>query len=190
MKDFITIAAERYSVRKFSEKPIEQEKLDLVLKAGQLAPTAVNYQPQRILVLNNEAVLTKLEACTPYRFHAPLALLVCYDKKVCAQRKADGKYSGDIDASIVATHMLLEATDIGLGATWVMHFDPEKITKTYDLPEQIVPVALLVMGYPAQDATPSNMHEKRAPIEQTVFYHDFSSWSAPELDEAARANHR
>jgi Nitroreductase len=84
--DFVTLANERYAVRKFSSEPIEKEKLDLVLKAGQLAPTACNYQPQRILVIDNETTREKLDACTPCRFNAPTALLVCYDKTVSWQR--------------------------------------------------------------------------------------------------------
>jgi len=124
---FINLAEERYSLRKFSDQPIEKEKLDLILKAGQLAPTACNYQPQRILVLENEAALTKLKQCTPYHFNAPMALLICYDKDVSWKRSYDGKDSGEIDASIVSTQMMLQATELGLGSTWVGHFDPALI---------------------------------------------------------------
>lgn len=189
MMDFISLAANRYSVRKFSSNPVEKEKLDLVLKAGQLAPTAANFQPQRILVINSESALTKLEECTPYRFHAPAAMLVFYDKTVSWQRKFDDKSSGDIDAGIVTTHMMLEAADIGLGTTWVMVFDPEKIVKAYNVPDNFVPVALLVLGYPAEDATPSKMHEQRFPIEHTVVYNDFSEWREIKIGKAARADH-
>jgi len=173
MKDFITLAEKRYSVRTFKEQAVEQQKLDLVLRAGQVAPTAVNLQPQRILVINREEDLAKLDACTRYRFQAPLALLVCYDQTVSYKRRYDGKDSGEIDASIVTTHMMLAAADIGLGTTWVMSFDPEKIMTACQVPEHYVPVALLVMGYPADDATPSQSHEKRHAIEETVFYHSF-----------------
>ncbi|MFT8313150.1 MAG: nitroreductase family protein [Clostridium sp.] len=187
--DFITLAKERYSVRKFSEKTIEKEKLDLVLKAGQLAPTAANFQPQRILVINSETALAKLKECTQYHFNAPAALLVCYDKKVSWHRKFDDRNSGYVDASIVTTHMMLEAADIGLGTTWVMYFDPKKIKEAYDIPDNLEPVALLVMGYPAEDAAPSKMHEQRAAIDNTVFYNNFSGWEAKGIGEAARADH-
>ena len=187
--DFLTLANERYSVRKFSERTIEKEKLDLVLKAGQLAPTAANFQPQRILVINGETALAKLKECTRYHFNAPAALLVCYDKTASWQRSFDDKTSGDVDASIIATHMMLEATDIGLGSTWVMYFDPEKMKETYNIPDSFVPVALLVIGYPADDAAPSKMHEQRNAIDNTVFYNDFSGWEAKENDKIARAEH-
>lgn len=172
--EFIALAKERYSVRKFSEKAIEKEKLDLVLKAGQLAPTAVNFQPQRILVINSESALAKLKECTPYHFNAPAALLVCYDKTVSWERKYDNKNSGEVDASIVATHMMLEAAEIGLGSTWVMNFDPEKMRETYHIPNNFESVVLLVMGYPADDAVPNKAHEQRNKIDSTVFYNDFS----------------
>ena len=172
--EFIDLAEERYSLRKFSDKPIEKEKLDLVLKAGQLAPTACNYQPQRILVIENEDALEKLKQCTPYHFNAPMALLICYDKVVSWKRSFDGKDSGDIDASIVSTHMMLQAADLGLGTTWVGHFDPIQIIKTFNLPDNIVPVVLLPLGYPAKDAMQHPLHSQRTPVVKTVCYNDFS----------------
>ena len=171
---FIDLAEERYSLRKFSDMQIEKEKLDLVLKAGQLAPTACNYQPQRILIIDNEDALAKLKRCTPYHFNAPLALLICYDKLVSWKRSFDGKDSGDIDSSIVTTHMMLQAAELGLGTTWVGHFDPNLIIKEFGLPENIVPVALLPLGYPAKDATQNPLHSKRKSIEETVFDNAFT----------------
>ena len=75
--DFLQLATEeRYSVRQFSDKPVEQEKLDLILEAGRIAPTACNYQPQRILVIREPEGLDKLKQCTSCHFDAPLALLI------------------------------------------------------------------------------------------------------------------
>ena len=174
--DFLRLAADRYSVRKFAEKPVEQEKLDKVLEAGHLAPTAVNYQPQRILVMNDEEALTKLQTCTRYHFNAPAALLVSYNKNECWKRAYDGKISGEIDASIVTTHMMLEAAAIGLGTTWVMYFDPGILRKEFSIPDELEPVALLILGYPADDAKPSAKHtEFRSPEEIISYnsgYHD------------------
>lgn len=172
---FVDLAEDRYSLRKFSEKPVEKEKLDLVLKAGQLAPTACNNQPQRILVIENEEALAKFKKCTPFHFDAPMALLVCYDSEVSwKRRRFDGKDSGDIDASIVTTHLMMEAAELGLGTTWVGHFDPDAVKREFSLPENIVPVAFLPMGYPAEDAAPNaQLHDSRKPIEETVFYNHF-----------------
>lgn len=173
--NFMNLAEERYSLRKFSQKPVEKEKLDLVLKAGRLAPTACNYQPQRILVIEDEEALEDLKKCTPYHFNAPMALLICYDNTASWKRGFDGKDSGDIDASIVATHLMLQAAELGLGTTWVGHFDPAAVKKEFLLPENIVPVALLPLGYPAEDAAPNaQLHYKRKPVEETVVYNRFS----------------
>lgn len=171
---FIELAEGRYSVRRFSDRPVEKEKLDLVLKAGQLAPTACDNQPQRILVIEGAQGAAKLKACTRYQFGAPMALLVCYDSTESWKRGFDGKDSGDVDASIVATHLMLEAAELGLGTTWVGSFDPEAARREFSLPETLVPVALLPMGYPAQDAAPSPRHSDRKPIGETVFYGRFA----------------
>ena len=77
--DFLTLARDRYSVRSFKKQAVEREKLNLVLQAGQLAPTACNFQPQRILVIESDEALNKLKRCTQYHFNAPIALLVCYN---------------------------------------------------------------------------------------------------------------
>jgi nitroreductase len=171
--DFIQLATERYSVRKFARQIVENEKIDLILKAGQVSPTACNYQPQRILVIKSESAMSQLKECTSYHFDAPLAFLICYDKTVSWKRSFDNDDSGDVDASIVTTHMMLEAAALGLGTTWVGYFDPDKIRKAYNIPENYVPVALLPTGYPADDASPYPAHDKRHPLEQTVFYDCF-----------------
>lgn len=171
--DFSTLVKERYSVRKFSGNKVEQQKLDTVLEAGRLAPSACNYQPHRVLVIESDEARAKIKKCTPCDFSAPVILLVCYDKSVSAKRKVDGKDYGEVDASIVTTQMMLQAAEIGLGTTWVGHFDPAKIIENFDLPENLVPVALLPLGYPAEDAAPIELHFSRKPIEETVFYNHF-----------------
>lgn len=168
--DFLDLAKERYSVRKFSNQKVEDEKIELILEAGRIAPTACNNQPQRIIVLNNEDSLSKLKECTPYHFDAPLAMLICFDDNLSWKRKFDGADSGEVDASIVTTHMMLEIANIGLGTTWVGHFDPEKVKTVFKLPENIIPTAILPIGYPAEDAQPSPMHNKRYDTQDTVFY--------------------
>lgn len=168
--DFLELAKERYSVRKFSDKKVEKEKLDLILEAARIAPTGCNIQPQRIIVLDNEEALEKLKSCTAYHFNAPLAILVCYDKSLSWKRRFDGKDGGEIDAAIVTTQMMLETSNLGLGTTWVGSFDPAVVTSIYKLPENIIPVALLPIGYPAEGSVPHPNHDSRLEIEKTVFY--------------------
>lgn len=171
--DFLELAKKRYSVRKFSDRKVEKEKIELILKAAQLAPTACNFQPQRILVLENEESLNKLKDCTPFHFDAPLALLICYDKNVSWKRKYDEEDGGYVDASIVTTHMMLEITNLGLGSTWVGSFDPAKVISAFNLPENIIPVAILPTGYASEDAAPSTQHDLRLENGKMVFYNSF-----------------
>ena len=173
MKDFLSLAADRYSVRKFKNEPVRQSDIDAILKAGHLAPTACNNQPQRILVINTPEALEKLGNATKCRFGCSLAMLICYEKNESWKRKFDGKDSGDIDASIVATHMMLAGHDIGVGSTWVMYFDPDKMRAEFNIPESIEPTALLVMGYPADDAPINPLHSTFRPEEELVKYGSF-----------------
>ena len=168
--DFAQLAKERYSVRKFQDKKIEKELLDQVILAGRVAPTACNNQPQKVYVLESEEALEKLKKVTPCHFNAPAALLICYDETLSWKRSYDGTDSGFVDGSIVTTHMMLQAHELGLGTTWVMYFDPAAAVKEYALPENIIPVAILPIGYPAQDAEPAPMHEKVRAEEETVEY--------------------
>lgn len=168
--DFLELAKRRYSCRNFSEKKVEQEKLEKILEAGRIAPTAVNLQPQKILVLQSKENLEKLKECTQYGWNAPVIMIICYDKRLSWKRKYDGKDEGTVDASIVTTHMMLEAEDLGLGTTWIGSFDPEKVKETYDLPEEFEVVSLLPIGYPAEDAMPSAMHNKRKEMSEMVYW--------------------
>lgn len=173
MENFLKLAERRYSVRKFINKPLEQDKIDKILQAAMLAPTGCNYQPQRILVINSEESVKKMKMCTKCHFDAPAAMLVCYNKNECWTRKYDGKTSGVSDACIVATHIMLEAEELGIGTTWVMHFIPEAVRCEFEIPDNIEPVALLVMGYPAEDAEPSPLHTQFRPMEELVVYDKF-----------------
>lgn len=171
--DFLKLAAERYSVRSFKPQHLPQEVIDKILKAGHLAPTGCNYQPQRILVLNTDKSTEKLKKCTKAHFNAPTAMLVCYNKDESWVRKYDGKLSAPVDAAIVTTHMMLEAYSIGIGSCWVMHFNPFAMREEFNIPENIEPLALLVMGYPAEDSEPIAMHSSFRPMEETVLYETF-----------------
>ncbi len=172
--EYFKLIADRFSVRKFTQEPIAEETLARILQAGMLAPTAKNIQPQRILVLNTCAALEKLDRCTACRFGAPCALLVCYDKDACWKRERfDNKPSGETDAAIVTTQMMLAATALGIGTTWVMHFDPAAVRREFALPASFEPAALLVMGHAAPDAKPSPMHTASAPAEQLIFRNKF-----------------
>ena len=136
--DFQTLSAARYSLRKFDSRPVEQEKLDLILKAGRNAPTAHNYQPQRIFVLQSPEALEKADACAGSHFNPPVILAVAYDPAVSWKREYDGKDHGEIDAAIAAAQMMLQAADLGLGTTYVGMFEPDKLLAAFpEMAEQI-----------------------------------------------------
>lgn len=169
--DFLELVEERYSCRSFSTKEVEKEKIEKILKAAQLAPTAKNLQPQRILVLTQKEQLEKLKGCTPYGWNAPVIMILFYDKSVSYKRnKYDNKEFGDIDGSIATTHMMLEAQDLGLGTTWIGHFDPNKLIEIYEVPQNLIPVAILPIGYPSEEARPSKLHFERNEIADFVYW--------------------
>ena len=168
MTTFLELAKDRYSVRSFTTQPVETEKLAQVLEATRVAPTACNGQPQRIKIITSDEELAKIDQCTPSRFGAPAVLLVCYDKSVCWKRQFDGALSGEVDASIVATHVILAAQDMGLGSCWVMFFDPKKVRELFELPDTVIPVAILPIGYPKDDAAPSKQHGERLPLDKII----------------------
>ena len=168
--DFLNLAKERYSCREFLERKVEKEKIEKILEAARLSPTAVNYQPQRILVLQNEEELSKLGECTRYGWNAPVIMIICYDKNISWKRKFDNSDEGIIDASIVTTHMMLEVQDLGLGSTWIGYFNPEKIREVYNIPKNLEIVSLLAIGYPSENSKPNEMHYKRNSIDKFVFW--------------------
>ncbi|WP_407410170.1 nitroreductase family protein [Methanobrevibacter sp.] len=169
MNDFLKLACERYSVRQYSNKPIEDEKLEKILKAGQVAPTAANRQPQRVFVIKSEESLEKLRFFTPFCYNAPIVLMMCYDRNVSG-KAIDGHDSGIVDATIALTHMMLEAYDLGIGSVWVRGYDSRILERIFNLPENLVSVALLPIGYPSQNSKPIQLHYNNISIEDMVTY--------------------
>ena len=119
--ELLEIAKKRHSVRKYTGKEIEQEKLDKILEAAHAAPTAANMQPVRLIVVKSKEGLEKVgKAANIYQ--APAAIVVCANKTKAWKRPFDGKITTDIDASILTDHMMLEATELGLGITVAERF--------------------------------------------------------------------
>lgn len=167
---FEDLLKERYSVRNFSDRPLEKEKLNKILEAGRLAPTAVNEQPQRIYVLKSQEALCKVRSICRYAFNAPVVLLICYDKNVSwkADKYGDDFDAGEMNASIVTTFMMMEATELGIGTLWVRGYHTQDVIEAFELPENIVPVCMLDLGYPAENSKPSPKHFSRLPLKDTV----------------------
>ena len=169
MDDFLHLASERYSVRKYLDKKIEDEKLEKILEAGQIGPTANNFQPQRIFVIESKEALEKVRSVTPFCFNAPMVLMICYDKTV-SWKAIDGHDSGIVDASIAITQMMLEAWDLEIGSVWVRGYNKNLLDKTFALPPNLVSVALLPIGYISPKSKPSPLHSKNISLEDMVSY--------------------
>ncbi len=167
--DFMELAAARYSVRAFSDRPIEAEKEARILDAGMLAPTAVNRQPQRVYVLKSPEALEKVNQLSPCIYGAPEVLLICYNEEEVWKSPLEVGYnSGEVDAAIVGTHMMLQAWQEGIGSCWVRFFHAEKVRDAFSLPEHIHPVALMPIGYAAAHAEPAPMHALCRPRGEVV----------------------
>ena len=169
--DFLELAKSRYSVRKFKDTPIEQEKLDKILEAGRTAPSAHNNQPQRIYVAHTPESRKLLAEISPCTFDAPVVLVVCVDTQ--RERKSawtPGYAFGETDAAIVTTLMMLQAWELGIGSCWVGMFNKPQAAKALQLPENETVLALLPIGYPADDAKPAPLHSQRRNFEETVTY--------------------
>ena len=166
--NFLELAKARYSCRKMSDKPVEQKKLNQIIEAGIVAPTAKNLQPYKIWVVNSEAAFDKLKEALHTPFGAKTVLIIGGNKQEAFTR-ADGFNFAVIDATIVATHILLAIEDVGLETTWVGGtYDDAKLKEIFPEMKDYDIVALFPIGYAAEDAKPSPRHEERRPKSETV----------------------
>ncbi len=166
--DFETVIEKRTAVREFKANKVEDSKIEKILNAGRIAPTAKNLQPQKIYVVKSEDALSKIDEITPCRYGAPLCLLVCADKNIAWENEGYSSY--ETDAAIVATHMLLEAVNLGLGSIWVRYFDVPRVVKMFNLPENVIPVCLVPIGYAVDGYKESPLHNQRKELNETVTY--------------------
>lgn len=164
--DFLSFSKERYSCRKLTAAPVEREKIDKVIAAAQASPTACNYQPYKIWVLQGEEAAAKFAQVTNYTFGAALFFVVGADPEAAWVRQSDNKNFADIDATIAATHMMLEIHDLGLETTWVGSFDVAEMKKLFPEMEKYELVAVFPAGYAAPEAHPAHLHTKRKPAEE------------------------
>jgi nitroreductase len=172
-KSFLDLAKSRYSVRKYENRAVEAEKLTAILEAGRIAPTAANQQPCIFLVLNNKESIEKLyKACNPHG--APFAIVVCADKKSVWIRPFDKANMSEIDSSIAADHMMMCAQDLGLSSCWITYFDPKIVCKEFNIPDDVVPINILAIGYGADEPQSPDRHaQTRKPLDSIVKYSSF-----------------
>ena len=146
----------RKSTRKYTNEKISDELIEKILEAGNSAPTAKNIQPQKIYVVKTKEGLEKIDKASPCRYNAPVCLLVCGDKDKAFSKKDYSTY--EMDATIVATHMMLEATNLGIDNIWIEMFDPDIIREEFSLEDNIyLPLVLAGKKY-------EEMSERLKPI--------------------------
>ena len=167
---FENLTKQRYSVRKYDSRPVEPEKMKKILEAGRVAPTACNFQPQRILVVED---MEQMKDCTPCLYGQSAALVVCYDKTI-SWKNRNGKDIGDVDGTIVMTQMMYQAEELGVGSLLVGIYDEALLRERFHIPSHYEIVCLLMLGYPAEDCQPHPKHHaNRKPLEETVFFGTF-----------------
>ena len=170
--DFMELIKKRHSVRDFKKEPVPEELFKQILEAGRLAPTGANKQPQRLIVVREKIGLEKIKKAAN-AYHAPLVIIVCADHNTVWKRPYDGKKITDIDTSIVTDHMMLQATELGLGSVWICYFKPDVIKSEFNLPDHIEPVNILAIGYENEQLGIFKPRTSRKPLEATVFYETF-----------------
>ena len=167
--DFLDLAKARYSVRKLDDtRPVEEEKLARIIEAGRVAPTAHNFQPVTVWIIRKKEDLEKVCETTPNTFVRDVStvLVVGGDPNVAWVREYDDKNFVDVDAAIVATHMMLEIHDLGLGSTWIGKFDEAKLKEYFPQMKDHNLIAMFPVAYPAEDAHPSRLHADVKPTEE------------------------
>lgn len=164
----LQLLSKRYSVRAYKPDEVEHEKLQLVLEAARLAPTACNRQPFRIIVVKTAGRAEELKKiyAKDWFVQPPYILGIVWVKGTEWVRRSDQKPYGDLDAGIVFDHLVLEAADQGLGTCWVGAFDPEAARSVLQMEPNWEPLAFTPLGYPVEEP----VRKIRKPLADLVVY--------------------
>jgi len=165
---FMRILESRYSCYSFTNYPVSDSKLNMILEAGRMAPSAKNLQPAHIWVVKSEKALAQLEQVHTF-YGAPVVLIVGSKEEEAWTRDCDGINAAKTDAAIVLTHMMLTATDMGLANLWVYDFDPSKIREFIPETHDYHIYGLLAIGHPnAEEGKPTAEHAIRKSLDELV----------------------
>jgi nitroreductase len=169
--NFLDLVKKRTSVRSYTLQAIEKDKIDYIIESIRLAPSAVNFQPWSFIIIEgNEKVRMISETYSRDWFKtAPVCIVACGNHET-SWKRGDGKDHCDIDISIAVTHLIMAATEQGLGTCWVCNFDKEKCVELLNLPEHIEPIALIPIGYPTDANIFETNEKKRKTVEDIVTY--------------------
>ena len=165
--EFFDVIKYRYSVRAYKSDPVEKDKLNRILEAARLAPTAANRQPFKIVVIETQGKKEQMRQIYHREWfsQAPLVIGVVAIPELGWSR-ADGKNYAEVDATIAMDHLILAAANEGLGTCWVAAFDPDAARKLLELPDDVYPIAFTPLGYPADEPRKKSRKE----LEKLVCY--------------------
>jgi len=167
--DFMELAEKRHSVRSYKSDPVEDEKLEKILQAARLAPTACNLQAFKIIVIRTKGREEELKQIygRDWFVAPPYVLCICTLTEKCWVRRRDGKSYGDVDSAIVMDHIILASAEQGLGTCWIGAFDAEAAKRILELDASMEPVAFTPLGYEKEDYA---MRKTRKSMEELVVY--------------------
>lgn len=167
---FSDLIKQRHSVREFQAKVPERSLLEKLMVAAQCAPSAVNIQPWQFIVVCQEPLLSQVKDCYHREWinDAPVCIVAIGNHREAWHRQADGKDHCDIDVSIAITHLTLQAAELGLASCWVCNFETEKLKTLFNLSAHLEPIALIPIGYPADEKDLSIKEKNRKPLSEIV----------------------
>ncbi len=169
---FLELAAKRYSLRKFSDQPVEEAKILQLLEAARLAPSAVNYQPCHFIVVTEQELKSRISEGYSQEWFAkaPVVIVACGNHSTSWKRR-DGKDHANIDVAIAVDHLTLAAVELGLGTCWVCAFDAKHVHRVLELPDHLEAIALIPLGYPASDQVPLRKRKELTELVSWNGYH-------------------
>ncbi len=159
---FKELSQSRFSARKYTDEAVSQEELDYIMESARLAPSAVNYQPWRFIIVKSEEYKAKLRKAYDREWFAsaPMYIVCISDHSQSWHRKNDGKDHADIDIAIATEHICLAASDLGLGTCWVCNFDAKMVHEDFDLGADEEACVLIPLGHIAPDCPQKEKQRK------------------------------
>ncbi len=170
--EFDKLIQTRFSTRSFTDQHVEKATLIKLLEAARLAPSAVNYQPWHFIVIRDEANLDDFQEVYQREWfrQAQVCIVICADHSQSWKRKSDDKDFAEVDVAIAIDHLVLKATDLGLGTCWVCNFDVLLVRKKLNLPDHVEPIALIPLGYTKAEIPVKT----RKPLQEIVHWEKFN----------------
>jgi len=170
--EFYKLILQRFSVRSYTNRKVEKDVILQILEAARMAPSAVNFQPWHFIVISEPGNLQDFQEVYPRTWfrEAPICIVVCADHSQSWKRRSDDKDFADIDIAIAVDHLILKATELGLGTCWVCNFDVALTRQKLQLPETIEPLVIIPLGYTTAEAPVKT----RKPLSELVHWETFT----------------